>query len=147
VREIEFRGKTLGGEWVEGSLTHLIIKYGSVDPGWYISNKAGCCFAFAIRSETLGQYTGLEDKDGRKIFEGDIVKWGHIEPYTEYEVRIAVVKFDPDITFERINGGDNDNICNKQTFHYASFAYRTNKAIEIIGNIHDTPELLKQEGL
>lgn len=62
-----FRGKTIRGDWVQGLLANT-------DDKWYISNKAGRPFAFEIRPETICQCTGLKDKNGRLIFENDIVK-------------------------------------------------------------------------
>ena len=82
------------------------------------------------------QYTGLKDINGREIYEGDIVIWGHIEGwYKEVPVRIAIVEFNPDIQFNCINL--------KRTFLFGQFAYQdTHNALEVIGNIYENPELL-----
>ena len=89
------------------------------------------------------QFSGLKDKSGVEIYEGDIVKWGHIEGFIELSgVRIAVV--------------DMSNSCDGLTFDafkpvshrfkIGNFMYRhsIDKCMEIIGNIHQNPELLEQ---
>ena len=83
------------------------------------------------------QYTGLKGKNG-EIYEGDIVKWGHLNQWSrEQPHRIAEVKFDPDIQFHSQVG----------VFNFGSFAYRdtTETDLEVIGNIYENPELIKNE--
>lgn len=133
MREIKFRGKRLdNGEWVYGDLhirtpfphIHSEIDYGKVN----------------IDPHTVGQFTGLHDKNGKEIYEGDIVKWILTMPevgvnggYEEYETEeIGEIQWDAGALY-------------LGEYCAAGFAYDSEDYAEIIGNIHDNPELLKTE--
>ena len=128
-REILFRGQTIGGDWVEGLLS--IVKgtkgINNASPGYFISNKSGMPLAFQIRPETLGQYTGLKDRNGAKIFEGDAVKF-YIGELGYVLFREGAFKFRSPINTGALS--EYSNIRDWMT------------RFEIIGNIHDNPELL-----
>ena len=119
MREIIFRGKRIdNGEWVEGCLfvddkgeKHEILV-------GYVNYR----IAWEVNPETVRQYTGLTDKNGKKIFEGDIVKFG-------------------DILFYIIFVGGCFRLCRNHQYSYT--LHNLYDALEIIGNIHDNPELLK----
>jgi len=89
--------------------------------------------------DVLMQFTGLT-VNNIDMYSGDIVKWGHIPGFEEFIPRIAVVKLHPSLNFHTVNLRPNNH-----AFHYGNFAYAAsiNKAMEIIGNIHQNPELLK----
>ncbi len=121
MREILFRGKTTDrGEWVQGCYTET-LRYNNLHWIWNGKNH------FTVNPETVGQYTGLTDKNGTKIFEGDIIE-------TKNGVYAC---FWDSCNFEF--GVDNK----KESF---GIAYVPIKGLKVIGNIHDNPELLKELG-
>lgn len=123
MREILFRGKDIRGSWHIGLLAHI-------GNAWYISNKAGVATAFEIVPQTFGQYTGLKDRKGTDIFEGDIVNIIRAEENGKVEWR------ENDAAFEVV--GD----CLEASFLENLYG----RDVEVIGNIYDNPELLKGEG-
>lgn len=143
MREILFRGKTnyegKDSQWVYGSLLAEskntfpiiasdydndeewigIIEWGTVDP------------------ETVGQYTGLTDKNGKKIFEGDIILFEDESP-TNYEyhdcteMRCGEIKFHDGQFY----------LTNRYAVEMGDLVYDEKLDGKVIGNIHDNPELL-----
>lgn len=129
MREILFRGKrTDTGEWVYGN---LLIKSNDTETDYLYKivpismHEEVSPFVFVI-PETVGQYTGLKGSDSKRIYEGDIIRKG---------LECFVVKW-------------NSNHCrwglfDKYDFEVSGFNEHTKNYLEIIGNIHDNPELLK----
>ena len=135
MREILFRGKrTDNGEWVFGMA--WIFKEKTMICPWH----EGMCkydtgyYPVQVIPETFGQYSGSTDKNGKKIFEGDIIKIDDkYVRYIEYSGECsAFVKF---------------RYIDKLTSEFSGYlgkGYDNYKqTIEIVGNIHDNPELLK----
>ena len=167
-REILFRGKTEQGEWVEGYLfkgkyyfnDEEITAIVSLDTTLY-----PCCEISGyeiVIPETVGQFTGLTDKNGKKIFEGDIIKQQtfHKLPlkydsekakkdHIRYLIKKCGAIFDDEehyhkdyfweVRFEdaRFYPFADDN------FEWGNFMWDI--PFEVIGNIHDNPELLEVE--
>ncbi len=126
MREILFRGKDIAGNWHYG--TPLIFTED------YVCMTAPHTYNKAVIPETIGQYTGLTDKNGKKIFEGDIVA-GAVHWLERY--KNGVVSF-RDGSFGLIwYRGDVEQ--------FNPFTSMCNVEYEVIGNIHDNPELLKGE--
>ena len=94
------------------------------------------------------QFTGLHDKNGKEIYDGDIIKWGMHKGSEEYFHRYAVVEFNPDIQFRILFYVNSETGEKKPTdnyiFHFGKFAYKeTDKHIEIIGNVFENADLVK----
>ena len=141
MREILFRGKrTDNDEWIEGNLIHQTEYYGSLFDRYHILRVGEFDYDYYDRAlvipETVGQYTGLTDKNGKKIFEGDIVSTDLTRPYNIVEYR------DGSFMFNCNDGGEDYYDIMLPILKEAHTKYEYG---EVIGNIHDNPELLKGE--
>ena len=126
MREILFRGKQIdNGEWVEGYYAAEPYTKNTYNYGYILENEKDLYAkkAYLVDSRTVGQFTGLTDKNGKKIFEGDIVDC------LDY---LGEVYYDPDGCYDLRDNtgemrGDFIGTCHSR---------------EVIGNIHDNPDLL-----
>ena len=138
MREIMFRGKRLdNGAWETGSL--VIVRMGCHDAQYYIADKM-TGYHTHVRPSTIGQYTGLKDKNGKRIFEGDIVAFEDaVADYEGYHDNVFVNRGAVSIY---PYGGV--SFSNRQTVEMDDL-YDTDDSIdaEVIGNIHGNQELLK----
>lgn len=135
MRDILFRGKQVdNGEWVYGSFIPALCEllygdkpYGFIKPFGKTRKER---LMVEVDRKTVGQYTGLTDKNGRKIFEGDIAKgnseyfaYSHPHGIIVYDSGEFLIAFDKALEdVENLGAWAND--------------------IEVIGNIYDNPELL-----
>lgn len=161
MREILFRGRDLSGvnnhSWAFGGLDTTNKEYPQII---FIDRFGNWCRIF-VEPETVGQYTGLTDKNGKKIFEGDIVQY---LTYYDFDCQ-SIVKFGE----YKQDGSDGeykasdclgfyvevDNFtcpdwCDNEPERFEDYLKQQNLAevseeCEIIGNIYDNPELLEVE--
>lgn len=162
MREILFRGKRVSdGHWVHG----LLISIGG-ELSMLTSNN-GLDRAYPVLSETVGQYTGLTDKNGRKIFEGDIVRYYHhkkslvpvtdITPEEDHYGRdeesglplayrtTKIIRYKGHVELDPILGMT-INLKNRcewwRNLNYEDDSINSDR-LEVIDNIYDNPELLE----
>lgn len=142
MREILFRGKRIAnGEWVTGSL--LAWPDGQMEICTHTSGEGTQMDKLTVDTGTVGQFTGLRDITGLLVFEGDILKiakrsdsmGGYYHPPIDYPVNV-VVKWDH-------CGWMWETLCEDK--RYIGFPEAWGHYLcEVIGNIHDNPELIER---
>lgn len=139
MREILFRGKRIdNGEWIEGFYCQTAdesnggakVKHVIVVPTFLVQKGF---LMYEVDPSTIGQYTGLTDKNGKKIFEGDIVSRVSYVGTGYREEQGEVVYRAPEFLVD----------CKHHRVMIFSQYAAENKDLEIIGNIYDNPELLE----
>lgn len=140
MRTIKFRGKSvLNDEWVYGDLVHRINSPKTISPVQI--NGIG------VKEDTIGQFTGLFDKNGREIYEGDIVE--RIVPKNPCFGFISNVVYDSDIALfcvEHNKFGSNSRTPFVMPDDWMDkYSNRLECEFEIKGNIYDHPDLIKEK--
>lgn len=145
MRPIKFRAKRIDtGTWVYGHYFKTPLTQENIDTppenGWFfLTGQPRHCIeqdfvAYEIDPKTLGEFTGLHDKNGKEIWEGDIANISWTNPYTEelrYTERGEMRWLEKEAQFAFFV---KDSLLHEDM---------TNLEIEVLGNIYENPELLK----
>lgn len=135
MREILFRAKRFdNGEWIEGHIMNQVYQPNTIEEEWeWFIKPIGSPpwdIGFRVDPETVGEFTGLVDKNCNRIFEGDIVKRFWLGLEIIYRIK-----------YEGENARFIGEALNKSGF--TTFDH-DGEMFEIIGNIYDNPELLEK---
>lgn len=140
-RDIIFRGKRLdNGEWMYGDLMHDNLGGCYIYPldaeNLYTENK--------VVADTIGQYTGLKDKHGKKVFEGDIVRrrdsaFGYVDTgVVKYDCHLGAFVLEYESYGRTYQGTFKDGF----SYNDGKCTIEGTYSYEVIGNVYDNSELL-----
>jgi len=147
MRAIKFQGKRIdNGEWVYGSLrTDYVTKDGeNGECVCYISNQdrySKDCLFLQVHPETVGQFTGLLDKNGKEIYEGDVIKYSEHDRYLLKPFEAEVIYIKTNACFGYNENGINDfgfeNVILHPFSDHDEIETDFLPYVKIIGNIHE----------
>ena len=131
MREIKFRGKRVdNGEWVYGDLIHNAFDGYRIFP---VGIKTDGNYPVEVVPETVGQFTGLHDKNGKEIYEGDKCK-------IKFDISKVEDYIYNSLTEKEIKSGEREFIVESPLFNNQPELNCDD--IEVIGNIHENPEII-----
>lgn len=143
MRPIRFRGKDFTGTWWYGYLS-------VVDGNPVIHPLKHEGVSMYVDEDTVGQFTGLFDKDGREIYEGDILREPPKDDYEKENYVAFEVFWHPNDCASHHIGWQMNRChffgCICGTMYCPNFLPKTTKRMIIIGNIHDNPDLIEKGG-
>lgn len=132
MREILFRGKTIvTGRWIEGLLWKKKYDSNKIFIS-YFPDKDDNEDALVVDPETVGQFTGMTDKNGKEIFEGDVVAFTRVNALGWNTHRVGEVRYYDELPIFYIMASTGD-----------AWDWVDCENIEVIGNIFDNPELME----
>lgn len=132
-----FRGKRKdNGEWETGFL--VITRYSCSDEQYFIADKM-TGYHTPVIPETVGQCTGLKDKNGKWIFEHDILEY--LDSYSDFDGEHTEFMNKGEVAY----GEGSYFVTNRSSVEMSDLAYKNVFDGTVIGNIHDNPELLEVE--
>jgi uncharacterized phage protein (TIGR01671 family) len=131
MRDIKFRGKsTHANQWVYGSL--IKKRHGIAD--WYIQDDSGV--GSDVITDTIGQFTGLKDKNGNDIYEGDVIEYKYQDDLENYGFGVCYgyVSFEKSSFVVKQKGFDYEKAKYEPCTLYS---WINDEKCELIGNIHE----------
>ncbi|MCR5037910.1 MAG: YopX family protein [Bacteroidales bacterium] len=138
MRTIKFRGKDNKGKWLYGDLLHW---HGAEDNPWIQTGAKGQfnvmkAIGRCVVPETVGQFTGLLDRNGKEIYEGDVFTFGRLT---------GIITWHPDGYWCIHTSRSEIEYCSYNTLgEMIKHLNSNNIEYGVIGNIHDNPELIKE---
>lgn len=140
MRTIKFRGKGLDGEWVFGY--YLVGIFGN-----HFIRSIADSLTYEVDPDTVGQFTGVFDCEGREIYEGDIVILATNDKYTPWPSKVITVSRCKVVFYPQLSSFVMETIIEDedpdQHGEYTHFGAIEIDSVEVIGNIYDDPEMLK----
>ena len=157
MREIKFRGKTLSGKWVYGYYVgkDTIIPFEDVNFDLGFIDTSPC---YEVIPDTIGQFTGLHDKNGKEIYEGDVLfvrEWknlamGLFDHEEREQISLEDCKGECLHESQRVVSFEEGSMC-AGDYYISTLWDKQDKRhqypifeVEVIGNIYDNPELLNE---